>query len=458
MKKILGILALFILLLCSNSCQNELPGYPPSTDSIPLVKEPDVMAYSGNNLWGSTFSNPLTRSNTHGYYKVQDYQLNDNFKEQNPDLYEIMSHAPSAISDAEWTFVKNYLAEHPDEGSTVCNLTDYFIQWCGKSYDNYYAGKDQNKADQYVTGSNQMDYIEIDNVHLNDYNGSWGPIAYCENWPLVNPAYHDSYGNIDNTKYNMYRFYEIEYNGERGLYLCFDYTTQKDSGEYVEGNGVFNDWVLKITPAKSETLPPVEQEPEEVPEHVEINLSVDRKDAGDWLASHLSIHVRAVTDVVVKIPIPQDYFCAPDDLLIVQKHLEDFTVHGNKEISYMVGETTVTLSIEYDENGITISTSGIDANLIEYCNVNLHDGITFEVWNYYNIIPVELKSYLDQATVTFTNPPELYINAFNKTETGEKFAWDATVSIDDDQRSLYGQSYPDYWYNGSEHNLKYDKN
>lgn len=447
MKKFLGLLALFILAL--SSCTNELPEWkePAPTDTIPITRTPDFLAYSGENILGVS-----TRSS-------ENQHLSSKERHEWPANYA--ANAPELVTEDEWNYVKQYLVEHPNEGGLVCDLTDYFIQLAGKS-EAVYTTTDRNNASHSIVGSNQMDYIEIDGVHLNDYNGSAGPLTLCQDWPLIDPTYKDSYGTGDVVRHNMYRFYYIEYNGKVGLYLCFDYTTSKDSGEYVPGDGIFNDWVLKISPADGSEVkepgnedkdePTLPKEEQEGFDEVEINLSADSD-----LIAHLSIHVRAVTDVDVFIPIPAEYYCEVDDMAIVQKHYDELMIHGGPEsVEYNINGTVVTMNVEFKEDGIRVWTEGIDENVIDYCYNTYGDGITFEVWNYLNgtLDRSGLLNLLNQSTVTFTDPPSKYVNAFNKTSEGDKFEWDATVSP---VQSGYNPPEQGLHYNGSPYNQIYTR-
>ena len=57
--------------------------------------------------------------------------------------------------------------------------------------------------------------------------------------PLNNPNYHDSWGTQDQTKYDAYKYYYIEYpegSGTICCYLCFDYRVKKnDNGQPIVG-------------------------------------------------------------------------------------------------------------------------------------------------------------------------------------------------------------------------------
>lgn len=159
---------------------------------------------------------------------------------------------------------------------------------------------------------------------------------------------------------------------------------------------------------------------------VETNLAVDKKGDGS-LESHLSIHVRAATDVEIFIPVPSQYYCDADDMAIVNKHEDGFFVHGGPHTTtYDINGNIVTLNVEFVEDGIRIWTEGINQDVIDYCYENFQDGITFEVWNYFNdpeklaelgldegISFEDLKYLLNHATIKFLDEvPDEYINAF----------------------------------------------
>lgn len=297
-------------------------------------------------------------------------------------------------------------------------------------------------------------------------------------------------------------------------YICFDFACGHKEND-VDGNPGrgctvndwdYNDWVLKISPAgpqpdvwtgdepQEETCDkcehprhddqpcpdceegtvchpeePGDLDPEEPgdldpdsPKHqhndeVEINLGVDEKDG--YKESHLSIHVRSVTDVEVFIPVPAQYYCDADDMAIVLEHAEDFMIHGGPlQTQFNVNGTVVTLNLEFQAGGIRIWTDGIDENVINFCREKYDDGITFEVWNYFNdAVDFELlKSYLNQATVKFLDKlPGAYINAFGEENFQENK--DCTVDIIEEQRGNYNDPVEGTHLNNSAHNQIYDK-
>lgn len=154
---------------------------------------------------------------------------------------------------------------------------------------------------------------------------------------------------------------------------------------------------------------------------VEVNLAINAPhDTGDWKESHLSIHVRDTTDVTVFLPVQAEYYCSQDDMMIVQKHDVAWQYNEtSEEVSMVVGGQVVTLNITYAENGITVTTKGVTADVLKYCRDNYNDGITFEIRNYYNneITREDLIAALSNSTVTFLDKaPNVYVNAYGMWE------------------------------------------
>lgn len=337
-------------------------------------------------------------------------------------------------------------------------------------------------------------------------------------------GFHETWG----TSHDYNNYIIVEYKGY--YYVGFDYEAHKyDQSTHNHGEGLdierdwnFTDWIVRITPAyhKGETpeTPEVpgggdEQEPDApvVPtptpngdciwcghehnagslceeceeegnechgaesniapgtEDVEINLALDKKN-DDLLESHLSMHVRTATDVEVFLPIPKQYYCEADDMAIVMQHDKEFVHGGPYQTVYQIGEHQVTLNVEYLDNGIRIWTEGITQEVIDYCRETYNDGITFEIWNYFNdpetglpyISMDELKAYLDKATVKFLDKdPDIYVNSFGEeddkysdTNTGGN---DFHVRPDDSFKDHFNDPTDGPYYNGSDKNEIYTK-
>lgn len=205
-------------------------------------------------------------------------------------------------------------------------------------------------------------------------------------------------------------------------------------------------------------------------DEVEINLALEEKGGGS-LESHLSLHVRSATDVEVFIPVPAKYYCDADDMNIVLDKYEDIVYGGPYVTEINVGGNAVYLHVEFTEGGIRVRTEGVNESVIAYCRERYDDGITFEVWNYFNdpdkvgSLPIsmeELKSYLDRATVRFLDKtPGKYVNAF--TDLGGKYGeggspdgFDFHVTPEE-QRGEFGDMTEGPHLNGSAINEIYEK-
>ena len=413
-----------------------------STRGIAPAKASDITFYAGGNQLVSTLTS-RAGNGSFSYHKYWDGDFPAQYKDNRP----------GDIQQDEKTFVIKYIKEHKDQNSVPFNYSNYFIQNIGSSKDNYTGLVDQNNAQHQVVGGQHMDYLVINGQHINDYNATQGPNALVMNLLVKNPTYHDSWGDKDQTKENAYKIYEITYNGKKGYYLAFDYRTKKNSGEVHDGDGVYNDWVVKLTPAdpidqeNTGTTPPpssenpnpqVPQEPTPTPPvpsipevtpstpivtttkgEIEVNLSLNKKKTdGDWIASKLSIHVRANSDVEVFLPVDAQYYCEQDDMNIVLSHKHDDLLYNNttnKEMTWQVAGQTVKLTVSYEANGIRVKTQGINETVLKELREKYGDGITFEVWNYFKseaITREQLQPMLNNSTIKFTAVPDRYVNAF----------------------------------------------
>jgi len=191
---------------------------------------------------------------------------------------------------------------------------------------------------------------------------------------------------------------------------------------------------------------------------VEVNLSVNtEKDYGDYIATKLSIHVREITDVEVFIPVPAEYYCVADDMNIVASHRLEMERYATSQesVTYNINGYDVTLSVLFELNGVRVKSEGMNSEVLQYLRDTYADGLTFEVWNYYKasvdgttFTRDQLKPMLDQSTVSFTNDPMRYVNAFAKLN-GAKNAWDCIVTpptvyavvVEDDGENDYNVVY-----------------
>jgi hypothetical protein len=119
-------------------------------------------------------------------------------------------------------------------------------------------------------------------------------------------------------------------------------------------------------------------------------------------------------------------------MYIVKNHdkVDETFKYAHKTQTWKIANIDVALTVAYETDGIRITTNGICAAVLQELRKTYHDGITFEVWNYYNSEIDEngkTKSlnrdfYLDllkkegsQPTITFRSDNVYqYTNAFGK--------------------------------------------
>lgn len=181
-----------------------------------------------------------------------------------PAMYK--SHIPADISSTEQADIFEALKSVSASQSVDCPYTNYFIQNVGGAPNHYTTTPDQNGYPQTVYSQGRMDYLVINGMHINDYNSNWGPTAVVLNLPVQDATYHDTWGDKDNTKTGKYIVYWSE--KYQAYYLCFDYATAKNSGETVAGDGIYNDWVVKLTPADGKVIKPTPVDPEPEKENI----------------------------------------------------------------------------------------------------------------------------------------------------------------------------------------------
>lgn len=481
-KKLLFlILATLISTVALSSCSADEPGEVINTaNSLKVVKAPDFLAYSGNH-----FHNPGTRSSE------SDDVVTSTWIKEDFDAETYLAQRNS---------VDEYLAEGLDNSDKL-NM-DFM----------YHAEDDLTFELFYLSGwtANRPSYLGI------FYYDENGQLHKQRVWEGMNPRDTElTVEQEDNNAKTVMRVEGIRVTVKAGYKFGFFWEgrsstaqrcewysiaelnepAQQLKGEEIysthagtfEIDGVtfmgFEDWIdfdyqdwvffvdpsLKTVPSHDKlpdfTTPPSEDNNDDVDQpavnsrhnEVEINLALEDK---DYLSSHLSMHIRHATDVEVIIPVPEQYYCEADDMAIIENKKGDLLVHGGPyRTEYNINGNIVSLNVEYLPNGIRIWTDGINEDVIEYCKENYGDGITFEVWNYFNdVIPREDLLYLlNRATVRFLDSePDSYINAFTE-EGGQRNPDDCTVSIVENQTDDYGQGKEGPHKNGSNFNMIYDK-
>lgn len=279
---------------------------------------------------------------------------------------------------------------------------------------NAYSAKDHDAKGDHSDVAGDMHDLGINGVYVTEFNTNTciaANLIIADNG-LKDVTYDDSFGTKrENYTVSNWKLFYIP-GEEYGWYIGMDYGTNKFG---YEPDGEYSDWVIKVIPAKPFVDPIIDETDGEV----EVNLSInDEHVEGDYVATKTSIHVRALTDVDILLPIDKKFYCEADDMDISLSH-RDYNVRYNtdpRQVQMNIGGKIVTFSVSYEDAGIRITTKGICREVIDFCRNMYYDGITFEVWNYFkDITRADLKDNLDKSTVTFTTGnPKTYVNAFAK--------------------------------------------
>lgn len=383
-----------------------------------IAMQPKMSAYSNNHIWNA--------NQTRGSQDTPFWNGQEQVK-------------PNDITEEELNVVVEYFKTHQYKNDEVnVNFSHFYVQQVYYSDEDFFA-KDGNK----YTAMNCVGQINTKNCDGDILFSGYD--SFNKSRFIFDSSTSDFWFN--NMACGIWvNNYKMVYIPNYGYYVGFDVEgkTEEDAGanmnQIITNNpdGWYYDRIIKIIPADEMgnivTLPNDEETNEgndnnegeiilKGKDEVEINLSLNTKN-DDLLESHLSIHVRANTDVEVFLPIPSIYYCEKDDMEIVMKHLDGAMIHGGDayKTEYNINRTIVSLNVKFEPNGIRIWTNGITQDVIDYCWDTYQDGITFEIWNYFNdpnkteLLTIdELKAYLDKSTVKFLdNVPNKYINAFGR--------------------------------------------
>ena len=510
MKKLLLLISLFVGLAFS-SCENVLDYNGPTKEQINLAKVSDISAYSNGIFLGDLkYSTDMNANMWADSWNCE----NANKELTNEDIANIKELLSKGVPTYNNVILpwENYFVEqvykgqapseaytptdingNPVSGTTITgsNQMDKLVAYNENITNTNYGGYWDAELNEYVQIITEDHYEHVNNFNNGNNTNTPGQDKCGETHSGVTLmtnmstegitannqfGFHESYG----TSHNYNNYIIVQYKGE--WYVGFDYEMHKNEAQNaneakdVERDWNFTDWIVRISPAYHEGETPEDpiivggEDPENpgdedgdivenaTPEHVEINLEVEEHDS--WLASHLSIHVRANTNVTVFLPIEAKHYCEADDLLIVQKHLDNFMVHGGPEkLEWDIDGHIVSVTIDHQENGIYVSTSGITQEVLDYVYGITGDGLTFEIWNYYNGDPIEdresIREILNGSTVEFENNPKLYVNAFYYDDNSKDInPWDCNVTPN---AEYFTYNNKHKWFNSSPHNDFYIK-
>lgn len=397
------VLLSVIVLLCACSSRNSDFDGPLS---ISIAKKAEFSVTSGGRVLAKSVSDARSVATQPEVLYFKEADCPDLYKADFPDqklFKDECNHVYACIKEDAKLIGSGMNPKYEvEKGSFTCKAFYIVNAYSSKDHD-----ADGGKSD--VAGD--MHNLAINGVYIKEFRTN-----VCVAADLVITAnglqkitYDDSFGQkseavtVDEWKL----FYIPDY----GYYAGMDYKSAKAG---TDGDGDYSDWVVKVIPATPKVDPV-----DETNGMAEVNLSInDEHVEGDFIATKLSIHIRALTDAEVFIPVDKSYYCVADDMDISLSHKQADVIYNTEpqHVEANVGGKTVMFTVKYEDNGIRVSTEGIEKSVIDCCAEEYADGITFEVWNYFKGINREtLKTMLDRSTIKFLNHnPVVYVNAIAK--------------------------------------------
>ena len=313
----------------------------------------------------------------------------------------------------------------------VRNNSEKSVEWPGYTYfyvqhvisaHNKYSYTDRNGAQHNdIDGSTHLNQLQIKEVrdlnsweldsngnpqswvnlyvHVNNFNEGKCDNAVTHNAALMTEGFqgartHESYGgaNIDNWK--LYYW-----NGN--YYLGIDYMMVNGDGK-IDADGVYDDWIMKILPAKGETpvvpsnpepnpAPNPEPNPTPNPKPVvregEVEFDIHQQEHKDWNEIKTSIHVRDTAAVHVFLPIPLESQAVADDFDIRTGNVYQYVENIEAKFEFAGKEFSFPVEINHTATGIDILIDCTTADAKEALKLArgvFDDGITFEIHSYVN--------------------------------------------------------------------------
>lgn len=389
------------------ACDNE--EVVPDQMAISIAKQPEFVVTSGGHTLVSSLATRAGQEGVLLYFKKadcpdlyrQNFPAQKLYKEECEHVYECIKEDAALIAAGEapkYEIAKNSFA-----------YKNFYIV-------NAYSSKDHDAMGNHSNVAGDMHDLGINGVKITEFNTNTCIAACLVMTPLglQQVTYDDSFGEKRNT-YTVedWKLFYIPEEGDQkyGYYIGMNAHLTKDA---THGDGDFSDWVVKVIPAEI-MLDPVD----ETNGSVEINVNVnDEHPEGDWIATKTSIHIRALSDVDIFIPVDKKYYCEADDMDISISHKQYDVVYNTQPhfVQKVIGGKILTFTVSYEDAGIHITTDGMCREILTFCQNEYADGVTFEVWNYFkDITRDDLKPMLDQAKVTFLDHNvKTYINAFAK--------------------------------------------
>lgn len=335
----------------------------------------------------------------------------------NGNMWEYM---PDYPTDAEKKGIMDYIKTNPG-GVSWPGYTFYYIQHVDGAHNMYsYVDWNGTKHDN-IDGTASMEFMQV-----LENSGSWQHVynfnaGKCDNGATNNCALMTDGFNGAKTL-NEYSSSTIQhwrlFYWEGNYYLGFDFDAKKGDGE-IPGDGIYDDWVVKIIPGKGETpvkpsdpddpTKPVEPVDPVHPAKPEVEVDIHHQDHKNWNEIKTSIHLRDTVNVRVFIPVDQDYQLMPDDFDIRTGDDYTYITQEIKEVikvNYTIAEKEfeIDVQVNHKSEGIEVLLAGADSKeALRYARGIYADGITFEIHSY--IIPTRTPQQLWEESLSKIQVP-----------------------------------------------------
>ena len=316
---------------------------------------------------------------------------------------------PKYPTEEEKAGILDYVRKNPGASVEWPGYTCYFVQHVISAH-NKYGYTDKNGAQHNdIDGSEHLNLLQIkDNngnyTHVNNFNSGKCDNAATHNAALMTDMTqgfqgaraHDSYGNTDVDNWRLYYW-----NGN--YYLGIDYKMVKGDGK-IDPDGIYDDWIVKIIPGKSETpvvpskpdpnpTPKPEPTPTPTPEPTpvvregEVEFDIHQQEHKDWNEIKTSIHVRDTAAVHVFLPIPMESQAVADDFDIRTGNVYQYVESFEAKFEFAGKEFSFPVEINHTATGIDIlidCTTAEAKEALKLARGVFDDGITFEIHSYVN--------------------------------------------------------------------------
>lgn len=346
----------------------------------------------------------------------------------------IWSFTPEYPTAEEIEGVMAYIASQTNPTSVAWpGYTKYFVQHMGGAHNKYsYTDWNGAKHDN-IDGTSSQEFLQVlENSgnwqHVYNFNAGKCDNAATHNSALMTDGFNGAKTLNEYSSSTIQAWCIFYWNGN--YYLGFDFSAKKGDGE-IPGDGIYDDWVVKIIPGANETPVTPDDDPEDpgtnpgvnpgtdpgtdpgvnpgtdpstdpgidpedpyYPDGDHVEFDVHHQEHKDWNEIKVSIHLRAAVTAKIVIPIEKELQLIPDDFDIRhEQSYEKIAIEEHENVGFQVFDSQtgepidchIPVTIAHTDKGIEIT---IDGNNDEYkatlqtLQAAFNDGLTFEIHSY----------------------------------------------------------------------------